>query len=132
MAARRSRCSTPEAPARRARELLLSRTPPVIAPGHSSARHRQDRRHRPDASDADWWFFGFAVAFFFLMVLNLTIVKLLFTGIGIWAQHPGRLGVRHHQLRLVDRIGHAGTLISRFFCCFASSGARRSTASPKR
>ena len=48
-------------------------------------------------------------------------------------QHPGRLGLRDHQLRLVDRhrprrhadLGHPAAAASR-------AGARRSTASPKR
>ena len=50
------------------------------------------------------WFFGFAIAFALLMLLNVTIGKLLLTGHRhLGQQRPGRLGVRHHQLRLVDR-----------------------------
>jgi hypothetical protein len=71
-----------------ARLELLARTPDVIAPGHNFG----------SVTDkisgivlTHWtplgWFLGFAVAFVFLMILNVTIVKLLFTGIGIWGNN---------------------------------------------
>src|SRR3954452_3681951 len=67
---------------------LLARTPAVIAPGHTfesvtdSITHAVLSKRTPVG-----WFFGFAIAFILLMVLNVTIVKLLLTGIGIWGNN---------------------------------------------
>jgi hypothetical protein len=44
------------------------------------------------------------------------------TGVGVWAYAP-EMWAGHHQLRLVDRYRHAGTLISAILF-FASAGAR--------
>src|SRR5512147_1579347 len=67
---------------------LLARTPAVIAPGHTfesvtdSISHMVLSKRTPIG-----WFFGFAIAFALLMVLNVTIAKLLLTGIGIWGNN---------------------------------------------
>ena len=71
-----------------AREALLARTPAVIEPGHTFGSVTDKissivLTHRTPVG----WFLGFAVGFFFLMVLNVTIIKLLFTGIGIWGNN---------------------------------------------
>jgi molybdopterin-containing oxidoreductase family membrane subunit len=65
------------------------------------------------------WFLGFAVGFFFLMVLNITIVKLLFTGIGIWGNNIP-VGWAFDIINFVwwIGIGHAGTLISAILLLF--------------
>ena len=48
-------------------------------------------------------------------------------------QQPGRLGVGHHQLRLLDRYRPRRHADQRRSCsCSGRSGARRSTASPRR
>ena len=67
---------------------LLARTPAVIAPGHSfdsvtaTIAHTVLSKRTPLG-----WFLGFGIAFMLLMVLNLTIGKLLMTGIGIWGNN---------------------------------------------
>ncbi len=103
-----------------AREALLARTPGVIEPGHTFGSVT-DRiagivlTHRTPIG----WFFGFAVAFMFLMILNLTIVKLLFTGIGIWGNNIP-VGWAFDIINFVwwIGIGHAGTLISAILLLF--------------
>ena len=113
---------------------LLARTPAVIAPGHTfesvtdSISHLVLSKRTPIG-----WFFGFAIAFALLMVLNVTVAKLLLTGIGIWGNNIP-VGWAFDIINFVwwIGIGHAGTLISRFCCSSGSSGAPRSTASPKR
>ncbi|HEY6506988.1 MAG TPA: hypothetical protein VIY56_03190, partial [Vicinamibacterales bacterium] len=67
---------------------VMQRTPPVIAPGHTfnsvtdtiSAVVLTRRT-------SIGWFFGFAIAFSLLMLLNVTIGKLLMEGIGIWGNN---------------------------------------------
>jgi molybdopterin-containing oxidoreductase family membrane subunit len=93
---------------------LLQRTPAVIAPGHTFE----------SVSDSIGsivltkrttigWFFGFALAFMFLMLLNMTIGKLLLEGIGIWGNNIP-VGWAFDIINFVwwIGIGHAGTLIS--------------------
>ena len=99
---------------------LLARTPDVIAPGHTFGSVTDKitgivLTHRTPIG----WFLGFAVAFFFLMVLNLTIVKLLFTGIGIWGNNIP-VGWAFDIINFVwwIGIGHAGTLISAILLLF--------------
>src|SRR5258705_6720501 len=103
-----------------ARRDLLARTPDVIAPGHTFGSVTDKitgivLTHRTPIG----WFLGFAVAFFFLMVLNLTIVKLLFTGIGIWGNNIP-VGWAFDIINFVwwIGIGHAGTLISAILLLF--------------
>src|SRR5213592_3127378 len=99
---------------------LLARTPAVIAPGHmfesvtDSISHMVLSKRTPIG-----WFFGFAIAFVFLMILNVTIVKLLFTGIGIWGNNIP-VGWAFDIINFVwwIGIGHAGTLISAILLLF--------------
>jgi len=103
-----------------AREALIDRTPPVIEPGHTFGSVTDKissivlTRRTPLG-----WFLGFAVGFFFLMVLNLTIIKLVFTGIGIWGNNIP-VGWAFDIINFVwwIGIGHAGTLISAILLLF--------------
>ncbi|HZI65341.1 MAG TPA: hydrogenase, partial [Thermoanaerobaculia bacterium] len=67
---------------------LMARTPAVIAPGHTFdtvtdvISHTVLTKRTPIG-----WFLGFGVAFVLLLVLNMTIGKLLLTGIGIWGNN---------------------------------------------
>jgi hypothetical protein len=99
---------------------LLARTPDVIAPGHNFGSVTDKiagivLTHRTPIG----WFLGFAVAFVFLMILNVTIVKLLFTGIGIWGNNIP-VGWAFDIINFVwwIGIGHAGTLISAILLLF--------------
>src|SRR5438105_1750073 len=103
-----------------ARETLLSRTPDVIAPGHTFGSVTDKisgivLTHRTPIG----WVMGFAIAFMFLMILNITIVKLLFTGIGIWGNNIP-VGWAFDIINFVwwIGIGHAGTLISAILLLF--------------
>ena len=50
------------------------------------------------------WVFGFLIGFALLNGLMMALGWLLLKGIGIWGNNvPVGVGVRHHQLRLVDR-----------------------------
>jgi Ni/Fe-hydrogenase subunit HybB-like protein len=98
----------------------MLRTPPVIAPGHTfnsvtdtiSAVVLTKRT-------TIGWFFGFAVAFALLMLMNVTIGKLLLTGIGIWGNNVP-VGWAFDIINFVwwIGIGHAGTLISAILLLF--------------
>jgi molybdopterin-containing oxidoreductase family membrane subunit len=99
---------------------LLARTPDVIAPGHTFGSVTDKisgivLTHRTPIG----WFLGFGVAFVFLMILNVTIVKLLFTGIGIWGNNIP-VGWAFDIINFVwwIGIGHAGTLISAILLLF--------------
>ena len=103
-----------------AREALFARTPAVIGPGHTFGSVTDKiagivLTHRTPIG----WFLGFAIAFTFLMILNLTIVKLLFTGIGIWGNNIP-VGWAFDIINFVwwIGIGHAGTLISAILLLF--------------
>ncbi|OFW17362.1 MAG: hydrogenase [Acidobacteria bacterium RIFCSPLOWO2_12_FULL_67_14] len=65
------------------------------------------------------WFLGFAIAFAFLMLLNVTIGHLLLTGIGIWGNNIP-VGWAFDIINFVwwIGIGHAGTLISAILLLF--------------
>ena len=84
---------------------LLSRTPAVIEPGHTFESVTETIGHVVLSKRTPiGWFLGFFIAFILLMVLNLTIGNLLIKGHRhLGQQRSRRLGVRHHQLRLVDR-----------------------------
>ena len=79
--------------------------PPVIEPGHTFSSVTEQiagivltRRHPYS------WFFGLFVGFMMTMMLLMAITWLLLKGTGIWGVNiPDRLGIRDHQLRLVDR-----------------------------
>jgi len=96
------------------------RTPPVIAPGHSFVTVTDTisnivlTRRTPIG-----WFLGFAIAFAFLMLLNVTIGHLLLTGIGIWGNNVP-VGWAFDIINFVwwIGIGHAGTLISAILLLF--------------
>ena len=130
--ARRGSHSTASRSARR-----RATTPPVIAPGHTlRVGHRQDQRDRADArarraagSSASRIALRPADASCCWRSAYLFVEGRRHLG----HQHPGRLGLRHHQLRLVDRHRprrHAD--LGDSAAAAASSGARRSTASPRR
>src|SRR5258705_6063485 len=109
----------PDAPGAAA-EALIANTPPVIEPGHTFGSVTDKiasivLTHRTPLG----WFLGFAVAFLLLMVLNVTIVKLLFTGIGIWGNNIP-VGWAFDIINFVwwIGIGHAGTLISAILLLF--------------
>jgi Ni/Fe-hydrogenase subunit HybB-like protein len=97
-----------------------NRTPAVIAPGH-------DFNSVTDAISGIvltkrtpiGWFLGFAIAFAFLMLLNVTIGNLLMTGIGIWGNNVP-VGWAFDIINFVwwIGIGHAGTLISAILLLF--------------
>ena len=99
---------------------LLSRTPPVITPGHTfnsvtdTISHVVLTKRTPLG-----WFLGFFVAFVLLMILNMTIGNLLLTGIGIWGNNVP-VGWAFDIINFVwwIGIGHAGTLISAILLLF--------------
>src|SRR4030095_1041738 len=93
---------------------LLSRTPPVIEPGHTVESVTETLGHVVLSKRTPiGWFMGFFVAFILLMVLNMTIGNLLVTGIGIWGNNVP-VGWAFDIINFVwwIGIGHAGTLIS--------------------
>src|SRR3954471_2541901 len=99
---------------------LLARTPAVIAPGHTfesvtdSISHAVLSKRTPIG-----WFFGFAIAFILLIVLYVTILKLLLTGIGLGGNNIP-VGWAFDIINFVwwIGIGHAGTLISAILLLF--------------
>jgi Ni/Fe-hydrogenase subunit HybB-like protein len=99
---------------------LLARTPAVIAPGHSFDSVTDTIAHTVLAKRTPiGWFLGFGIAFMLLMLLNLTIGKLLVTGIGIWGNNVP-VGWAFDIINFVwwIGIGHAGTLISAILMLF--------------
>ena len=95
-------------------------SPPVIAPGHTfeSVTDKISNIVLTKRTPIGW-FFGFAIAFAFLMLMNLTIGKLLLTGIGIWGNNVP-VGWAFDIINFVwwIGIGHAGTLISAILLLF--------------
>jgi molybdopterin-containing oxidoreductase family membrane subunit len=98
-----------------------ARVPPaVIAPGHT---FESVTDKISGIVLTKWtpigWFFGFAIAFGLLMLLNLTIGNLLLTGIGIWGNNVP-VGWAFDIINFVwwIGIGHAGTLISAILLLF--------------
>ena len=99
---------------------LLQRTPAVIAPGHTFESVTDTISHAVLSKRTGiGWFFGFFIAFLLLMVLNMTIANLLFTGIGIWGNNVP-VGWAFDIINFVwwIGIGHAGTLISAILLLF--------------
>jgi molybdopterin-containing oxidoreductase family membrane subunit len=99
---------------------LMARTPPVISPGHTFESVTESISHTVLSKRTGiGWFLGFFVAFLLLMVLNVTIVKLLLTGIGIWGNNVP-VGWAFDIINFVwwIGIGHAGTLISAILLLF--------------
>ena len=101
-------------------DTVTQRTPPVIAPGHTfnSVTNTISAVVLTKRTPIGW-FFGFAVAFALLMLLNFTIGKLLLTGIGIWGNNVP-VGWAFDIINFVwwIGIGHAGTLISAILLLF--------------
>jgi Ni/Fe-hydrogenase subunit HybB-like protein len=95
-------------------------TPPVIAPGHTFESVTDSissiilTKRTPIG-----WFLGFAIAFLFLMLFNVTVGHLLLTGIGIWGNNVP-VGWAFDIINFVwwIGIGHAGTLISAILLLF--------------
>jgi Ni/Fe-hydrogenase subunit HybB-like protein len=101
-------------------ESAVRTTPPVIAPGHTF-QTVTDRissiiltKRTPIG-----WFLGFAIAFLFLLLFNVTVGHLLLTGIGIWGNNVP-VGWAFDIINFVwwIGIGHAGTLISAILLLF--------------
>ncbi len=94
--------------------------PDVIAPGHTFETVTDKissivlTKRTPVG-----WFFGFAVAFGFLMIFNVTLANLLLTGVGIWGNNVP-VGWAFDIINFVwwIGIGHAGTLISAILLLF--------------
>jgi molybdopterin-containing oxidoreductase family membrane subunit len=99
---------------------LIARTPPVITPGHTFESVTETISHAVLSKRTGiGWFFGFFIAFLLLMVLNVTVVHLLLTGIGIWGNNIP-VGWAFDIINFVwwIGIGHAGTLISAILLLF--------------
>ena len=101
-------------------EGAVRETPLVIAPGHTF-ESINDKISSPILTNRTpiGWFLGFAIAFVFLMLLNVTIGKLLMEGIGIWGNNVP-VGWAFDIINFVwwIGIGHAGTLISAILLLF--------------
>ena len=99
---------------------MIDRTPAVITPGHTFESVTETISHAVLTKKTPiGWFFGFFIAFLLLMVLNMTIAKLLLTGIGIWGNNIP-VGWAFDIINFVwwIGIGHAGTLISAILLLF--------------
>ena len=110
----------PPHPSGPALDALKARTPAVITPGHTFESVTETISHAVLSKRTPiGWFFGFAIAFVLLMVLNVTIAKLLLTGIGIWGNNIP-VGWAFDIINFVwwIGIGHAGTLISAILLLF--------------
>jgi Ni/Fe-hydrogenase subunit HybB-like protein len=94
--------------------------PPIIEPGHtfSSVTDKISSIVLVRKTTIGW-LAGFGVAFLLLMMLTVTIVKLLMTGIGIWGNNVP-VGWAFDIINFVwwIGIGHAGTLISAILLLF--------------
>ena len=95
-------------------DVQMHLTSQIIEPGHTFASVTDKisslvlKRRTPIA-----WFIGFAIAFTLTQVLLLSIINLVFTGIGIWGNNIP-VGWAFDIINFVwwIGIGHAGTLIS--------------------
>jgi Ni/Fe-hydrogenase subunit HybB-like protein len=94
--------------------------PPVIAPGHTfeSVTEKISGIVLTKRTKIGW-FFGFAIGFGLLMLMNMTIGKLLFVGIGVFGNN-NPVGWAFPIINFVwwIGIGHAGTLISAILLLF--------------
>jgi molybdopterin-containing oxidoreductase family membrane subunit len=91
-----------------------AQNPPVLEPGHTYASVTDKissivlRRHTPRG-----WYYGFAIAFALLMLLNYAVGYLLLVGTDIWGINiPVGWGFAIVNFVWWIGIGHAGTLIS--------------------
>ena len=78
---------------------------PLIAPGHTYRSITEKISGVILSGDIPTgWFVGIAFALVLLGSLGISAITLLLIGTGIWGINiPDRLGIRHHQLCLVDR-----------------------------
>ena len=91
-----------------------SRTPPVIAPGHTfgSVTDKISSIVLTQKTSIGWWI-GFLIAFAIVNVLFVSLTYLLFKGTGIWGVNiPVGWGFAIVNFVWWIGIGHAGTLIS--------------------
>jgi molybdopterin-containing oxidoreductase family membrane subunit len=89
---------------------------PVLAPGHTYATitDKISSIVLLQKTRRGWWF-GFAIAFTFFMILNMAIGALLLIGVGLWGINiPIAWGFAIVNFVWWIGIGHAGTLISAF------------------
>ena len=95
-------------------------TSPVLEPGHNfkTVTDRISDIVTAKRTPAGW-FLGFGIAFLLLLLLNFTIMKLLFEGIGIFGNNIP-VGWAFPIINFVwwIGIGHAGTLISAILLLF--------------
>jgi Ni/Fe-hydrogenase subunit HybB-like protein len=91
-----------------------AQNPPVLEPGHTYASVTDKissivlSKKQPKG-----WYFGFAVAFALLMLLQYAVTYLLVVGVGIWGINiPVGWGFAIVNFVWWIGIGHAGTLIS--------------------
>jgi Ni/Fe-hydrogenase subunit HybB-like protein len=88
----------------------------VLAPGYTygSVTDKISSIVLREGAAQGWWF-GFAIGFTLLMVLNFAVGYLLFAGVGIWGINvPIGWGFAIVNFVWWIGIGHAGTLISAF------------------
>ena len=109
-----------ETPSENARRPELTRlTVRVLAPGHTyaSVTDKISSIVLTQKTPRGWWI-GFAIAFALFMMLHVAIAYLLMIGRrDLGNQHPGRLGIRHRQFRVVDRNRPRGHADFRHSCC---------------
>src|SRR5271169_276006 len=94
----------------------LKASTPVLAPGHNYASITDKISSIVLLQKTRWgWWFGLAIAFSLLMVLQLAVGYLLLVGTGIWGINiPIGWGFAIVNFVWWIGIGHAGTLISAF------------------
>ncbi|HYG62266.1 MAG TPA: NrfD/PsrC family molybdoenzyme membrane anchor subunit [Thermoanaerobaculia bacterium] len=87
--------------------------PPVVAPGHTTTTVTDKISSVVLQRTPKWWFFGFAVSFFLLMIFLVSVTTLFLKGVGIWGINwPIGWGFDIINFVWWIGIGHAGTLIS--------------------
>jgi molybdopterin-containing oxidoreductase family membrane subunit len=87
--------------------------PPVVAPGHTTTTVTDKISSVVLQRTPKWWFFGFAVSFFLLMIFLMSVSTLFLKGVGIWGINwPVGWGFDIINFVWWIGIGHAGTLIS--------------------
>jgi Ni/Fe-hydrogenase subunit HybB-like protein len=88
-------------------------SPPVIAPGYTPATVTDKISAVVLKKTPKWWYVGFAISFAAANLLFITMLKLLFVGVGIWGiNQPVAWGIDIVNFVWWIGIGHAGTLIS--------------------
>jgi Ni/Fe-hydrogenase subunit HybB-like protein len=99
-----------------AQSLPVSAGAPELAAGHTygSVTDKISAIVLTEGTRKGWWF-GFLIAFFFLMVLNYGITQVLIYGVGMFGINiPVAWGFAITNFVWWIGIGHAGTLISAF------------------